>query len=102
MRRLRRALLNLEAVHRPDLGPRVFEVDGGAEPHFVNLAPEGPLCDCADHLNRDSYCSHAACARLDETGMDYLGVCREMDARRAERLRRQAEFEAARSAEVAA
>jgi len=44
-----------------------YRVDGGAEPHYVDLStPNTPRCDCGDHLWRDRVCKHITAALLRE------------------------------------
>jgi hypothetical protein len=42
-----------------------YLVDGGDEPHWVNLAAvDEPACDCGDHLFRENLCAHALAVLL--------------------------------------
>ncbi len=47
------------------MGPGVYYVTGGEEPHWVNLAdPMVPPCDCGDHTFRERTCAHIVAARM--------------------------------------
>lgn len=49
------------------LGQGRYRIDGGSEPHFVDLvSPDVPRCDCGDHLYRDSICKHMLAALICE------------------------------------
>jgi len=49
------------------MGRGRYRVEGGAEPHFVDLTtPNTPRCDCGDHLWRDRVCKHITAALLRE------------------------------------
>jgi hypothetical protein len=40
------------------IGPGRFRVEGGVQPHWVDLYTRGlPRCDCADHLWREQICN---------------------------------------------
>lgn len=45
--------------------PGVYQVQGGAEPHWVNLVDASvPACDCGDYLFRERICKHQMAARF--------------------------------------
>ncbi len=49
------------------VGPGQYRVDGGTEPHWVDLRSRFvPRCDCGDHLWRERVCKHILAALLRE------------------------------------
>ena len=46
------------------MGPGRYKVEGGRDPHLVDLAAGG--CDCADAAYREAVCKHELAAQLRE------------------------------------
>lgn len=71
--RLERSL----ALRVRGLGDGRYRVEGGAEPHWVDLhSDRQPRCDCGDHLWRERVCKHILAAMLregDERVLQALG-----------------------------
>lgn len=73
--------VDLERLER-SLGLRVrpagrgrYQVLGGDEPHWVDLATANqPRCDCGDHLWRERICKHILAALLREGDERVLGA----------------------------
>jgi hypothetical protein len=75
--RLERAL-SLSVTPLDDT-PQRYEITGGAEPHFVDLAdPLSPRCDCGDHLWRDAVCAHILAALYREADPRVLDAARQL------------------------
>lgn len=60
LRRLGRAI-HLDVT---GMGPGLYRVSGGAEPHTVQKQPEGWSCDCADAAYGCGWCKHVLAVGL--------------------------------------